>query len=344
MTALVIVAGGKGTRLQPLIGDLPKVLAPIGGRPNLDRLIALAREFSYRRVVILAGAEAGQIERHLATLPETDGMDISMIVEDRPGGTAGCFRPLAGSVGERMLVLYGDISCDFDLRRFDDFHAERGKDATILVQPNSHMHDSDLVAVDGNDLIVRIDRKPHNPCRYYENLTNAAAYVLEPAVLSAVPQEACVWFHDVFPRMLDDGKTLQAYRSWEYLQDFGTPERYRKAQVDLDDGIVGDRRANGRTAGGLFLWLPPSGAAGDADIAAIAQYNDRRWPVILCGESDEALRGRLNDSNVYADLYFDSSGDVALYQCCACFGLNPARSRMVDLDGLRHQDPADLCR
>lgn len=340
----VIVAGGKGTRLQPLIADLPKVLAPIGGRPNLDRLLALAREFSYRQIVILAGAEAQQIERHLSASPEADGLEIALIVEEAPGGTAGCFRPLAGKVDERMLVLYGDISCDFDLQRFDEFHTSRGKHATILVQPNSHMHDSDLVAVDENDVIMRIDRKPHDPARYYENLTNAAAYIVEPEVLAAIPDRACDWFHDVFPQMLGENMELQAYRSWEYLQDFGTAERYREAQADIEAGIVGDRRANGRTAGALFLRSRSAADIDENDIAAIAHYNERRWPVVLFGDIKEGLRRRLNDSNVYADFFLDAFSEGQMAAVCARFGFNAERSFVADLEGLQDLTSADRCR
>ncbi|NNE83120.1 MAG: nucleotidyltransferase family protein [Alphaproteobacteria bacterium] len=341
MTVLVIVAGGKGSRLKPLIDDLPKVLAPIGAQPNIDRLLALGREFGYRRVIVLAGDGAEQVQRHLAQTQEARDLDIQLVVEHTPGGTAGCFRDLAGNVDERMLVLYGDISCDLDLRRFEDYHSRMKATATILVQPNSHMHDSDLVAVDRNDRITRIDRKPHDPERYYENLTNAAAYILEPDILPAIPDGACDWLHDVFPRMLQKKRALQAYRSWEYLQDFGTPARYEKAQEDVSADIVGARRANGRTAGALFLDSQSATDISDDDIAALAFYNDRRWPVVLFGDVVKVLKRRLNDANVYADFYLDEFNESQLVSVCTRFGFNAARSRIAQFKGLHKSDPAD---
>lgn len=341
MTILTIVAGGKGSRLKPLIDDLPKVLAPIGAQPNIDRLLALGREFGYRQVVVLAGDGAEQIQRHLAQTQEARELDIQLVVEHTPGGTAGCFRDLAGNVDERMLVLYGDISCDFDLWRFEDYHTRMKAIATILVQPNSHMHDSDLVAVDRNERITRIDRKPHDPRRYYENLTNAAAYFLEPDILPAIPDGACDWLQDVFPQILQEKKALQTYRSWEYLQDFGTPERYKKAQADVNAGIVGARRANGRTAGALFLNSQSAAEISDDDIAALAYYNDRRWPVLIFGDVEEVLRRRLNAANVYADFCLDEFNESQMASVCALFGFNAARSRIAQFKGLHKPDPAD---
>jgi hypothetical protein len=213
--------------------------------------------------------------------------------------------------------------------------------ATILAQPNSHMHDSDLLAVDRNDIITRIDRKPHDPERYYENLTNAAAYVLEPDILPAIPDGACDWLHDVFPRMLQEKRTLQAYRSWEYLQDFGTPERYEKAQADVSAGIFGARRANDRTAGALFLDSLSAADISDDDVAALSSYNDRRWPVVLFGDVGELLKRRLNDANVYADFCLDEFDKSQIVTVCAHYGFNAARSRVTQFKGLHKLNPAD---
>lgn len=333
MTILVIVAGGAGTRLRSVIGDIPKALAPVGGQANLDRQINLGLEFGYRSVIVLAGDGADQIKRHLERRYTGDA-EISVVVECRAQGTAGCFRKLANRAHERMLVLYGDISCDFDLGRFEAAHDRLGAIATILVQPNSHMHDSDLVELDASNTLTEIYRKPHSPGQYFENLTNAAAYFLEPDILSHVPDGHCDWFHDVFPTLLAKDIPLKAYRSWEYFQDLGTPERYQKAQQDVGRGIVGDRRSNCRTAGGLFLIVRRNESIGEENISSIAQYNEARWPVVLCGDIDNELMARLNVAGVYTDVVMRAFDGQNLDTVCRSLGLNVVRSSCVDLAAL----------
>lgn len=336
MSSFIIVAGGKGTRLASVIGECPKVLASIGGTTNLERQLTLAREFGYRRAIILAGEGADQVIRSLDSICASDEIDVQVIVEKQEGGTAGCFRELAERLVGRMLVIYGDISCDFDLARFVANH-ERGRAlATILVQPNSHMDDSDLVSVDADDMVTTIHRKPHPPGRYLENLTNAAAYVLEPEVLPHVPDGPCDWFQDVFPQLLEKGIPIKAYRSWEYLQDYGTPERYRKAQEDIRRGIVGERRANCSTVGGVFIEVRAGDEGNEHCASAISSLNLNRWPVVLFGEVPTQLLIWLSRKGVYADLVLPRFEVRNLDSVCRAHGLNETCSSIVEWSTLRN--------
>src|SRR5215831_1330550 len=88
--SVAILAGGLGTRLRPVVGDLPKVLAPLHGRPYLAFLLDWLAQFSVRKVLMLAGYGATQLRE---TLGASHGdIRISYSVEPHPLGTAGALR------------------------------------------------------------------------------------------------------------------------------------------------------------------------------------------------------------------------------------------------------------
>ncbi len=333
MTILVIVAGGKGTRLAGVIGGLPKVLASIGGKDNLSRLLELGQEYGYRRAIILAGEGFEQIESHLSETSGPQGIQADIVVEHEPGGTAGCFRELRGKIKERMLVLYGDISCDFDLARFEQFHEQHSQAVSVLVQPNSHVFDSDLVSLNEEGAIREIHRKPHQVGCFYENLTNAAAYCMEPSILDWLQEGACDWFHDVFPALIVKGNLPMAYRSWEYLQDFGTPERFEKAEMDYQNGIVGNRRADGHRTGALVVEVTTESLFCVTAIETIRKANNRRIPVMMTGYISQQHQEQLTDCSVYADELYQIKYDkvASMEKICHDNGINLAKTTICSL-------------
>lgn len=323
MTILVIVAGGKGTRLKEVIGDLPKALAPIDGEENLSRLLNLGVEYGYKRAIVLAGFGGDKIEDYLATKWDHTALQVDVVHESEAAGTAGCFHELKGKVSERMIVLYGDILCDFDLKRFEYFHIKSKKPATVFVQPNSHMFDSDLVGLADDGSIQKIYQKPHDPNLMLENLTNAAAYVVEPEVLDYLPKGFSDWFQDIFPKMLEAEDYPIAYKSWEYLQDFGTPDRLVKASHDTVMGIVGQRRADSICTGGLIVNMDGSKNISQV-MEKVRHANDLRIPVIWLGELSRELNSKFTETGVYIDVIACSKAE--LEQACLDAGINYEKS------------------
>ena len=331
MTAMVIVAGSAGTRLQSVLGEVPKVLAPVGGVPNIVRQLGLAVEFGYREVFVLTGHGHGPIRSFVRSDSTARKLDISVIKEPAPLGTAGCFRGLPADFNDRMFVIYGDISCDFDVGRFERFHAHGGCAATILTQPNAHNDDSDILEVDAAGKIVEVRRKPHPSNHSYANLTNAAAYMLEPNILGLVPEEPCDWLHHVFPAAIAAGITVQPYESWEYLQDYGEPERYRKALEDESKGLLGQRRANGLCVGGLFVNCRGHAAVSRDIFASVKLFNANRLPLCLCGPESASIQMNLSRGDAYADHLMPEFADGDLDSLSRRFGFVGRQSRVIPL-------------
>src|SRR6266480_6537000 len=123
MKQVVILAGGKGTRLQERLGDLPKPMISIGGKPLLEHQVELARAFGFTDVVIFTCYKPELIEAHLGDGSRW-GLKIRHIIERQPLGTAGAVLAGLDSLAERFLVLYGDTMVNVDLQRIWAAHEE----------------------------------------------------------------------------------------------------------------------------------------------------------------------------------------------------------------------------
>lgn len=239
MRQAVILAGGQGTRLRSVLGDRPKALIPIGGRPLIEHLLELCRRHGVTDVLLLLGYQAGMVADHVGD-GRRWGLRIRSIVEDEPRGTAGAVLAAWPELAERFLVLYGDEMANLDLTRLWDAHAHAGAQATLVLHPNDHPLDSDLVEVDEAGGITAFHHRPHPAGVWFPNLVNAALYLVERDALEPWRnQEGLLDFgNHVFPAMLARGQRLLGYRSFEYLKDIGTPDRYERVGREYAAGVV----------------------------------------------------------------------------------------------------------
>ena len=242
---LVILAGGRGTRLKARTGDLPKPMAPIAGRPALEHQLALCRRHGFDRVLLLLHHGHEAIQRHFGD-GTSFGVTLGCHVEAAPRGTAGALRDSLASLAGTFLVLYGDTYVDVDLRRLWDTHRQAGADATLFVHPNDHPFDSDLVEVDAAGFVTTLHPCPHPEGADLENLVTAGLFVLQnDGLQERIPADrpSDLAKHTI-PGLLADGRRLLAYRSPEYIKDFGTPERLDRVERDVRNGIA--ERLSGR--------------------------------------------------------------------------------------------------
>lgn len=238
---LIILAGGKGTRMGELARQLPKPMIRIAGKPLLEHQLDLARRYGITDVVLLTGHLGDVIEDYFG-----DGADFGVRIryhrEQSPLGTAGALKEIEHWIDDDFLVFYGDIVMDVNLDRLAAFHAAHRPLATLVVHPNNHPHDSDLLAMDADARITAFYPKPRPSEGYYRNLVNAALYVLSPALLNAIPRGRFADLgRDIFPALIRSGAPIFGYNTPEYLADVGTPERFRKVEADLVSGQVAGR-------------------------------------------------------------------------------------------------------
>jgi histidinol-phosphate phosphatase family protein len=236
-----IIAGGKGTRIRPLAGELvPKALLPVAGRPIVFRQLELLARYGVREVAVLAGHLADALGEAMWPEARRLGMKLEFFVEPEPLGTAGGL-PAARDflAGGDFLAIYGDVAVDMDLSRLAQFHRERRALATIVAHPNDHPHESDLLRTDAEARVLEILPRKSRPEGYYRNLVPAAVYCLSPGIFHCIqPQTKQDFIGDLFPRLLAGPAAVYAYATPEYLRDMGTLGRYQTVQEDLQSGLV----------------------------------------------------------------------------------------------------------
>jgi len=251
---LVILAGGKGTRLASKIGQaLPKPMAPVAGRPLLEHQVELARTHGFEDLRLLTSHRSEVIEDHFGD-GSRFGISIGYHLDSVPRGTAGAVLEALPELADRFALLYGDTLLDVDLDRFWRRHEEVGADASLFVHPNDHPYDSDLVATDDESWIQAFHAHPHPEGKNFRNLVNAALYIVDKHALApwADSEEKLDFAHDLFPRMLEEGNRLYAYHSREYIKDMGTPDRLARVEGDLVSGKV-ERLAMRNACPAVFL-------------------------------------------------------------------------------------------
>jgi histidinol-phosphate phosphatase family protein len=224
----------------------------IGERTLLEHQLALLRRHGLEDVYILSGHLAHVIFDHLKD-GGGHGVRVTNIIEPCSLGTAGSVGLLKHLLRERFLVLYGDVMLDMDLERLIAFDRQRDCVATLVVHPNNHPADSDLVEADEDGTITAFHPKPRPSTGSYHNLVNAGAYVLSPEIFTHIACGPSLDFgRDVLPAALRRGQRLRAYRTTEFLHDVGTPERLHAVTHDFLNGRIARwNRRNKRPA--IFL-------------------------------------------------------------------------------------------
>ena len=237
MKALVL-AGGRGTRLETLTGGLiPKPLVKVNGVPMIERAIERLSAFGVTELFLSVGYLHEKIVEYLGD-GSAFGVKISYITEDVPLGSGGALYYLKDKVKEPLIVCPGDVIFDVDLDRMLAFHKERKALITLFAHPNVHPYDSDLIVADENGVVKEINKKNSVRVGYYKNLVNAGIFVLDPESLEYFKELKPVNIeHDFISSYIPTGKVF-AYKSTEYVKDVGTPERLRAAEKDIERGAV----------------------------------------------------------------------------------------------------------
>jgi mannose-1-phosphate guanylyltransferase/phosphomannomutase len=236
-TKVVIIAGGKGTRLKDIAGDIPKPMVTIAGKPILEHQIELAKRYGFTDIMILTGHLGEQIEEYFGD-GSRFGVKITYSREKTPMGTAGCFKTIAARLTDDFFVFNGDTIMDVALDKMLGFHRSQSSIGTLFLHPNDHPYDSDLVDVSADGKITAFFPKPHKK-GYFRNLVNAGLYLLSPNTLKYIERDCPSDFgKDIFPKLLAAGETLSGYISAEYIKDMGTKDRYAQVTEDVLSGKV----------------------------------------------------------------------------------------------------------
>ena len=182
---VVIMAGGKGTRIQDITSDIPKPMIPINGVPVLEREIASLRNQGFTDLIITV-SYLGSIIMDYFGDGSKFGVNIEYYNEKTPLGNAGALFKLKNELTEPFLLLNADVIFDVDFNRFVEFHKKHGGLVTLFTHPNNHPYDSGLIISDKNGMVQMWLSKEDKRPKYYRNRVNAGLHVIDPEILDAV--------------------------------------------------------------------------------------------------------------------------------------------------------------
>lgn len=231
----MILAAGRGTRLAALGLTVPKPLVEIGGQPLLARQLGYLAGQGVHRVIVNAHHLASAIESFAAEYKSPP--KVRVIVEPELLGTAGGVRNAMTELGNApIIVLYGDVLMDAPLGPMLDLHRRLGVEASLAVYRSSDVLGKGTVAVDEHGYVTGFQEKASSAATE-SALINAGLYVLEPALVAALPAGTPLDFgHDVFPAVIADGGRLGAHILPEPVIDVGTPEGLARARALVEEG------------------------------------------------------------------------------------------------------------
>ncbi len=235
----VIQAGGKGTRISEITGDvIPKPMLEISGYPILYHQMMNLKKNGITDITVIIGHLGNVIKDYFGDGKQF-GLNISYVEEDpqKPLGTAGSLYFLKDKLKENFVFLLADVFIDIDFEKMEQYHIANNADVTLLTHPNGHPFDSDLVVEEGG-VVKAFDYKSNDRTTYnYKNLVNAGVMIFSPSVFKYLTDlRKYNYEKDIIVPLINDGKVV-SYKSSEYAKDMGTPERYRRVQEDYNSGI-----------------------------------------------------------------------------------------------------------
>jgi NDP-sugar pyrophosphorylase family protein len=221
-----VLAGGLGTRLRSRFGDLPKGLAPLGGRPFLARQLEWLRDSGVRDVVMCAGHGAERLREALGG-GETFGLALRWSVEPEPLGTGGALRLAARFLDGPALVVNGDTLPECDPWDLERDRWEHGAAGTIALFEVGDARARGRVECDGEGRIERFVEK--DPDWRGSAWVNGGLYAFGPALWKRLPEGPSSLERDVLPPLAAAGR-IRGFKSPGSFFDIGTPEEWERAE------------------------------------------------------------------------------------------------------------------
>ena len=222
-TAVVLMAGGRGTRLKPITEDVPKPMVEVGGKPILATIIERFVAQAFSRIWLSVNYKREIIEDYFGDGARF-GARIAYLRETRPMGTAGALSLVPPTVTGPVIVMNGDVLARVNFHQLLKFHQEQAVSATMGVFEYKHTVPYGVVRFE-DQYFQGIAEKPVH--RYF---VNAGIYVLAPSVLRSIAPDAPIDMPQVFEGLKAAGRAPAVFPLREYWIDVGRMDDLRQAE------------------------------------------------------------------------------------------------------------------
>ena len=232
------MAGGFGTRIQPLTNSRPKPMLPIINKPMMEHTMMTLRDLGVEEFIVLLYFKPDIIKEYFGDGSDF-GIKITYVVPDDDYGTAGAVKLAQEYIGEdNFIIISGDLVTDFDFQKIFDYHAEKKSKLTITLTSVDNPLEFGVVIANEEGKIEKFLEKP-SWGEVFSDTINTGIYVIEPEILEYIPKnEAFDFAKDLFPLLMHEDIELMAGYAEGYWRDVGNPESYRDVYDDILTGKV----------------------------------------------------------------------------------------------------------
>jgi len=234
----IILAGGFGTRIQPLTNSLPKPMLPILNRPMMEHIIIKLRdELNITEMAVLLYFKPEIIKEYFGD-GSSLGVKITYVQPDDDYGTAGAVAFAREFLDDTFIIVSGDLVTDFDFKKIKKFHEKKKSQLTITLTSVENPLQFGVVIANEDDKIERFLEKP-SWGEVFSDTINTGIYMIEPEILNYIPHgENFDFAKDLFPTLMSDNITLWGYSAQGYWRDVGNPQSYREVYDDIFKGLI----------------------------------------------------------------------------------------------------------
>ena len=224
----IILAGGLGTRLQPVISQIPKPMAPVSGKPFLQHILQWLDGNHISRVILSVGHKWEVIHHFFGN--HFQGIDLVYSVEDSPLGTGGAIAlAMEKLTNDSFFIINGDTFFNSGLDELIVFHRDGTFDLSILLKPMKDFDRYGTVEVNKQNRITAFNEKAPRK----EGLINGGIYLANRSISAHFPPVRVFSFEKDFLEAKCSELSFGGLISDHYFVDIGIPSDYQKAQADL---------------------------------------------------------------------------------------------------------------
>lgn len=226
--AVVLMAGGLGTRLRPLTANTPKPMLTVGSKPILETIIENFSRYGFHNFYLSVNYKAEKIREYFGD-GQSQGVSITYLNETKRLGTAGALNMLPEDLDTPIIVMNGDLLTNINFEHLLNYHLLTEADATMCVREYDFQVPYGVVHAEGA-VIQSIVEKPT-----YQYYVNAGIYVLNPSVLKHIPSGENFDMPQLFDTLIEHQQKACSFPVHEYWMDIGQPNDFEKANDEYEE-------------------------------------------------------------------------------------------------------------
>ena len=228
MTSIVLLAGGKGSRLKKIIKKKSKCLIKLNKETLLEKIYKQIKSENFKKIYIIINKS----QKDIINFVKKKKLKIKIIIESKylgDGGALANLKNIENFEKEDFIIVSTDLLINFNFKKFLNYSKIK-KDLCIVTHPNDHPYDSDLLIVDKNNKLINFYPKPHRKNLIYKNLTSAGIYFIKGKLIKFIPNRKLKFNKFLIPYFLKKKVKIYSYKTTEYIKDIGTSDRLKFAK------------------------------------------------------------------------------------------------------------------